>query len=267
MNRPLLRHGCLVALYGLALMSFTLLVAHVTIDDWEYERLRAHLDGVPTERVVDDYLARRSIPLALAAIGLLAGAAVGFRAVQSTAHADDERRTALEDPLTRLPNRRAFDQRLCELAARPARCAGPASLLFIDLDGFKELNDRHGHAIGDRALIGVAVTLRNCLDRGADVCCRWGGDEFAVLLPGTDASGALCMAERVVTALAGVRVATAHGKVLRVSGSVGIASLEELRSSKPEELPILADRALGEAKRAGKGVARLCTSGHEWMTI
>ena len=83
--RLMLRHAGIVVLYGVALMSFSLLVVHITIDDWEYERLRAHLVGVPVEEAWKDYFARRRIPVALAALGLVAGAAVGFRAVLGAA--------------------------------------------------------------------------------------------------------------------------------------------------------------------------------------
>lgn len=249
-----LRQACVVALFGLALMSFTLLIAHMSVDDWEYELLRAHLAGVPLEQLRDDYLARRAIPWTLAALGLLAGAAAGFRAVRNTEHAALERRSAYQDPLTHLPNRRAFDQRLRAIDARERRTSRPTSLLFIDLDGFKQFNDRYGHALGDRVLVSVAVTLRDCLDRAADACCRWGGDEFVVLLPGTADDGARQVAERIVGALRSLRVYAAPGCVLRVSGSVGIATLEECPGRSAESLPLIADRALAEAKRVGKGV-------------
>ncbi|MFZ9653201.1 MAG: GGDEF domain-containing protein [Steroidobacteraceae bacterium] len=250
--RLMLRHAGIVVLYGVALMSFSLLVVHITIDDWEYERLRAHLVGVPVEEAWKDYFARRRIPVALAALGLVAGAAVGFRAVLGAATVERERRSALEDPLTRLPNRRAFDQQLRALALRARWFSRPASLLFIDLDGFKQLNDGHGHALGDRVLISVAVTLRNCLDRHRDFCCRWGGDEFVILLPGTARDGAVQVAERVVHALHGIRVSPVPGSIVRVSGSVGVATFNAVHADAVEELPRVADHALALAKRAGK---------------
>lgn len=248
------RQACLAALYALAWMSFTLLLVHICIDDWQYEQLRAHLTGVPLAQAWDDWLARRSTPLALATVGLLVVAIVGFRLLHSTATAARERRTAHEDPLTRLPNRRAFDQQLRDLSTQARRRVSPASLLFIDLDGFKSLNDRHGHELGDRALISVAITLRDCLDRAEDRCCRWGGDEFVVLLPGTGREGALQVAERVLHALRDVTISAAPGCLLRVSGSVGVATLDRCMPDAVDDLPRLADRALGEAKRAGKGL-------------
>jgi len=252
-----LRQTCLAAVYALGWMSFTMLLAHICIDDWQYEQLRAHLAGVPLGQAWDDWLTRRSTPLVLSGVGLLALALAGFRILHTVAAVARERRTAHQDPLTRLPNRRAFDQQLRALSTE-ARCsAAPASLLFIDLDGFKSLNDHHGHELGDRALISVAITLRDCLDRAEDRCCRWGGDEFVVLLPGTGREGALQVAERVLHALSDVTICAAPGRLLRVSGSVGVATLDRCVPGSINDLPRLADRALNEAKRAGKGVVLL----------
>ena len=253
-NASPLRQTCSTALYALIWMSFALLLAQICIDDWQYEQLRAHLAGVPLTQAWDDWLTRRSTPLVLATVGLLALATAGFRVLHAAATAARERRTAHQDPLTRLPNRRAFDQQLRALSTPDRLHASPASLLFIDLDGFKSLNDRHGHELGDRALISVAITLRDCLDRAEDRCCRWGGDEFVVLLPGTDREGALQVAERVLDALRDVTICVAPGRLLHVSGSIGVATLDRCVPDAIDDLPRLADRALSAAKRAGKGV-------------
>jgi len=148
------------------------------------------------------------------------------------------------DPLTRLRNRRAFEARLREEFARSDRRAAPMSLLLVDLDGLKALNDAAGHRAGDEALIGVAAALRGG-SRQADVAARWGGDEFALLAPDTGREEAAALAERVRELAAG----SGHG----VSVSVGVAVLENLgRMGDAEAMVRAADAALYEAKRSGR---------------
>jgi len=107
---------------------------------------------------------------------------------------------ALTDPLTGLLNRRAFDQQLATELARARRMDYPLALLIMDLTRFKEINDRFGHPAGDRALVRVAEALSGVL-RGTDLLFRWGGDEFAVILPYTDREGALAAARRYAGAV------------------------------------------------------------------
>ena len=105
-------------------------------------------------------------------------------------------RTARTDPLTGLPNRRALDEQLEEAAAHSARHADPLSVLMADLDGFKAVNDAHGHEVGDLLLQEVAALLDSS-DRASDTTGRWGGEEFLALLPTTDLAGAVEVAERL----------------------------------------------------------------------
>jgi diguanylate cyclase (GGDEF)-like protein len=106
------------------------------------------------------------------------------------------------DPLTGLGNRRAFDEALDAELARARRAKTPLSLLVADLDGFKEINDRYGHVLGDDCLRQSAVALRTAV-RSPDLCFRWGGDEFAVLLTDADATVARALANRLEKAVAG----------------------------------------------------------------
>jgi len=151
------------------------------------------------------------------------------------------------DPLTRLYNRRALQGRLDEEFAHSVRYGSPLSVLLLDLDGLKQLNDRHGHRRGDEALERVAAAIRTG-SRAADVTARWGGDEFAILAPNTGREEALRLAERI-RALVTERTAALHA--VTVSG--GVATVDPARGvATPDDLIRAADAALYEAKRRGR---------------
>jgi diguanylate cyclase (GGDEF)-like protein len=156
-------------------------------------------------------------------------------------------RQALVDGLTGLANRRAASDALHAEAARAQRLETPLSVVLADLDGFKEVNDVRGHAVGDEVLRVFADVLRETL-RESDVAGRWGGEEFLLLLPGADEEGAAQLADRVRIALAGRDIEGAPG--LRVTASFGVA--EYAGQSNSEQLVDAADSALYRAKRAGK---------------
>jgi diguanylate cyclase (GGDEF)-like protein len=156
-------------------------------------------------------------------------------------------RQALVDGLTGLANRRAASEALHAEAARAERLETPLSLVLVDLDEFKEVNDVHGHSVGDEVLRVFAAVLRETL-RESDIAGRWGGEEFLLLLPGADEEGAAQLAERVRIALAARGIPSVPG--LRVTASFGVA--EYAGETKTEELVAAADSALYRAKRAGK---------------
>jgi len=156
-------------------------------------------------------------------------------------------RQALVDGLTGLANRRAAAAALHAEAARAQRLETPLSVVLADLDGFKDVNDAHGHAVGDEALRVFAEVLRETL-RESDVAGRWGGEEFLLLLPGADEEGAAQLAERVRSGLAARRIPGVPG--LRVTASFGVAAYTG--ETNTEQVVAAADRALYRAKRAGK---------------
>jgi diguanylate cyclase (GGDEF)-like protein len=156
-------------------------------------------------------------------------------------------RQALLDGLTGLANRRAASDALHAEAARAARLETPLSVALADLDGFKDVNDEHGHAVGDEVLRVVAEVLRETL-RESDVAGRWGGEEFLLLLPGADEEGAGQLAERVRAELAARSIPSVPG--LRITASFGVA--EYAGETNTEQLVAAADSALYRAKRAGK---------------
>lgn len=160
------------------------------------------------------------------------------------------------DSLTSLWNRRVFSERLNEEIARHVRYGTPVSLLMLDLDGFKGINDAHGHLAGDAVLSSVSEVLRGSL-RTTDLPARYGGDEFAVILPGVHKTDAFAVAEKLRAAIDAVRVEVAgNGHLGEVRVSIGVAAAAKGMSD-PLELVEAADRALYAAKGAGKDQVRL----------
>jgi diguanylate cyclase (GGDEF)-like protein len=154
---------------------------------------------------------------------------------------------SFKDEVTGLYNRRFFSIRLEEEVSRYRRFNHPVSVVLLDLDGFKAVNDDLGHGAGDETLRAMAEILLK-QSRGINVICRYGGDEFAVLLVETSKSGARLYADRIRYVLS--TWTFTHGR--RVTASFGIASLPEDVAPAAEELIRAADEALYAAKRAGK---------------
>ena len=162
---------------------------------------------------------------------------------------------ATVDPLTELFNRRYFHQRLEEEFQRARRYDLPLSLLLLDLDEFKSVNDRYGHVAGDSVLRSVADVLRRTV-RAFDVCCRYGGEEFVVLLPGGDRSNALATAHRIREAIEMLRIPLRLGHPpVGITVSIGAMTLRE--GDTVEALIAEADAALYAAKRGGKNQVRV----------
>jgi len=163
-------------------------------------------------------------------------------------HAEIER-LAVTDGLTGLFNHRHFQERLAQEFNRLERFSDPISLLIIDIDHFKKINDTYGHPVGDSVLKGIAEKIKKTI-RNIDVPARYGGEEFTVILPGTDENGAMNMAERLRKAIGATKFASEKG-AFSVNVSIGISTFtKEIRSK--EELVETADKALYHAKRNGR---------------
>lgn len=162
---------------------------------------------------------------------------------------ESNRRLALHDGLTNLLNRRAFDESLERAVAQANRAGQPLSLLMIDLDHFKQLNDTYGHTVGDIALQAAAAEI-SLQVRGGDLAARYGGEEFAVVLPDTDGAAAFRMAERVRKALAD-RVIKVGEQVIQVTASCGVSGTD-LGYATPDRLLHSADEALYASKETGR---------------
>jgi diguanylate cyclase (GGDEF)-like protein len=152
------------------------------------------------------------------------------------------------DSLTGLANRRAFLEASERELHRAARTRQDCSVVMVDLDHFKQINDRHGHAAGDAILRTAASSLRSVL-RGEDLVARWGGEEFILFLPNTDSRAALLVAEKARSTLAAVRHDVGDGST-GITGSFGVATHREARTL--ESTIAAADHALYRAKEAGR---------------
>jgi len=198
----------------------------------------------------DDFLAK---PFAEAEILARCAAMLRIKTLQ-----DQLRRTqqklaeqAITDELTGLKNRRAFDERLQEEFRRAQRYSDPVSLIMLDLDNFKNVNDRFGHPFGDTVLRGAAEQIRTST-RDPDICARYGGEEFAVILPKTHLSGALSVAERIWKQLGEREYQPEGAPPIRVTASLGLAFYPSREILTPELLLRFADEALYQAKHAGR---------------
>lgn len=155
---------------------------------------------------------------------------------------------AMTDSLTHLPNRRALMERAEQLLAR--RSGAPLALMMIDVDRFKLINDNYGHPAGDEVLRKASELLSNRL-RTQDLLGRYGGEEFCAIVPGTDRSGALMLAESLRAAISAAPFVTEYG-ALSISISIGVALCAEHDSRALNDMLVEADSALYSAKQAGR---------------
>jgi diguanylate cyclase (GGDEF)-like protein len=167
---------------------------------------------------------------------------------------------AKTDPLTQLLNRREFEEQLAREVERAQRFGTPVGLVVLDLDDFKLINDRFGHLAGDGVLKAAAGAIRQCT-REIDQPARWGGEEFAVILPHTGLDGAARLAERLRQAIGERQIPTPDGRSVRVTASFGVAALPGSGTTQVE-LTAAADDAVYRSKRAGKNRVSLAET-HE----
>jgi diguanylate cyclase (GGDEF)-like protein len=219
--------------------------------------VKADLDSKVTGLRIgaDDFLAK---PFAEAEILARCAAMLRIKSLQDQlrrAQRELEERS-VTDGLTGLKNRRFFDERLPEEFKRAQRYADPLSLIMVDLDHFKLVNDRHGHPAGDLVLREAARHIRASI-RDPDICARYGGEEFAIILPKTHLQGALVVAERIWRELGAKTYAIPAGAPggpldLHVTASIGIAFYPAKDITSAELLLRYADEALYEAKKGGR---------------
>jgi len=215
-------------------------------------------EGVPhTNRVFLHHKSGHRVPVEVnvfplrSAEGSIVGAVEVFRdisALERSATDEELRRMALLDPLTELANRRYAEITLGSRLSEMNRYGWALGVLFVDIDHFKEINDRHGHVAGDDALRMVARTLRNTA-RASDFVGRWGGEEFIVLLPNATATELISAAERFRALIESSGLRLPSG-LLSVTASIGatLARLEET----PESVVRRADALMYQAKREGR---------------
>lgn len=159
---------------------------------------------------------------------------------------------ATTDPLTGIGNRRRMTEQISKELERSRRFRHPLALLMVDIDNFKDVNDRHGHDAGDRAIVAVARTLAGGV-RSIDMVSRFGGEEFVLLMPESDLEVAACAAERLRAEVSTLQVTGDQGETLAISVSIGVAAADP--GGVPDSassLLIRADKALYQAKHAGR---------------
>lgn len=157
------------------------------------------------------------------------------------------------DGLTGIPNRRAFDVRLAQAWSQACREGGTLSLMMIDIDYFKRYNDHFGHVQGDECLRQVAKAIAQSVNRPYDMAARFGGEEFACVLPETTLQGALILAEKIQARIRQLANAHPGSEVSEwVSLSIGVASLQPRVDREPSELIALVDQQLYQAKHNGR---------------
>ena len=171
-------------------------------------------------------------------------------AIENSVNLQRAEALSVTDDLTRLYNSRFLSLVLRRETKRTSRSGYPLSALFIDLDGFKTVNDNHGHLCGSRALVEVAQVIKASA-RETDIVARFGGDEFAVVLPDTGSEGAQAVGERVREQVAAHGFLASQGFDIRLTASVGVATLPDVAST-AEELLQAADRAMYQVKAEGK---------------
>lgn len=157
---------------------------------------------------------------------------------------------SVTDDLTRLYNPRYLNLVLRREAKRASRSGRPLSLLFIDMDGFKNVNTNHGHLMGSQALVEAGAIIRGSA-RETDVVARFGGDEFSVILPDTGRAGAVAVAERIRDRLRNFHFLASEGLSVHLTASIGVATLPDAAGS-AEELLRAADKAMYRVKDSGK---------------
>jgi diguanylate cyclase (GGDEF)-like protein len=158
----------------------------------------------------------------------------------------------VKDHLTGMPNRRSFDSRLHLEWNHALRDKTSISLLMVDLDKFKIYNDTFGHPQGDLALQEAAKIFSYYVKRGVDFSARWGGEEFAVLLPKTDSPGAMNLAEKIRNGVEKMSIPCADARAAKITASIGVTTLAPAPGFASEQLILRADEALYLAKAGGR---------------
>lgn len=229
------------------LVFLLLLVLSALLDPWLAERVRPMPQWLNTLY----FLLNLGLGFSLIAVMLYYFVKDRERAYQQLQQSQSHiEQLLLTDDLTRVGNRRSFNERLQEELARARRYDSPLSVIMIDVDHFKAINDQYGHAVGDEVLVALAHTLQECI-RDSDFLARYGGEEFMILLPETVQDGAAAMAERMRDAVKALRLRPlASG----LTASFGVTEVRQADDA--DRLLSRADEAMYEAKRNGRD--RVC---------
>ncbi|MFW6060953.1 MAG: diguanylate cyclase, partial [Phycisphaeraceae bacterium] len=187
---------------------------------------------------------------------------ISLQQQQQSSELEQQNRQLVEqvyiDSLTGTANRCKFNTFVADSFEQAVQQDAELSILFMDVDHFKQFNDRHGHPTGDRVLIEVAALLKRCTPEPGLVC-RYGGEEFSVVLPGTSRRDAAVLAERIRGELEQQTVESDEGEMLSVTASIGVATYEDVFFERVEQLIKAADQGMYAAKKAGRNCVRIFT--------
>lgn len=235
------------------------LVATAVVDGVERYYTFAHVPGQPlivnlalsTDDIFEAWWWRTAV---IGAITLLTCALILLLAIllrrelyRRMHNEADLARLSVTDALTGLANRRRYDEVMLREWRRTGRTGAPLSLLLLDVDGFKNLNDQHGHALGDEVLKTLAGVINACIRRPSDIAARYGGEEFAVVLPDTTEQGALFIAEKIRSACEKLDTG-----LPRITVSIGVKAGHPRPAQRLDEFQEAADKALYQAKTSGR---------------
>lgn len=203
------------------------------------------------------------IPVVLIALlGFLVVSLLFYRLYVYLDRFENAQHASMTDELTSMCNRRSLDIEFPALWKNAIRNKAPVSVLFVDIDHFKAVNDSYGHEMGDVVLKAVADVIRRSLNRPLDLVCRWGGEEFVVVLPDTDKDGAVHVTERIMEEVRKKSIFFPEdilktGKHVGVTVSIGVASMVVTLADMTEDLIDRADKAMLQAKAAGRDCYRI----------
>lgn len=208
--------------------------------------------SLPVKDVFQNFIWQRIDLILIATLGLLLVSFLFYRLYTQFQISEQEHERGLHDSLTGLRNRRAFDADFPRFWADARREKAPISILFVDIDHFKRFNDLYGHEVGDSVLTRVAKVIDECARRPLDFCCRWGGEEFVIVLPNTDLNGATSIAERVMQSVSSVSFVVTSELTETITVSIGVASTLVTNDNATDDLVDMADKAMLQAKSMGR---------------
>ncbi|SAK81619.1 diguanylate cyclase [Caballeronia pedi] len=192
------------------------------------------------------------LAVALGAVAVFASWFFAFVLREQVGKETKLRRLSTTDPLTGLANRRSLELHLAQEWDSARRRGSPLSVLFIDIDHFKRVNDTLGHAAGDEVLIAVAHGVRRVARRSVDFVSRYGGEEFVVVLHKMNTEGATAIAEAIRTEVQGLQLQHITGEYQCITASIGVATCEPGEDFAPVHLVEAADAQMYAAKKAGR---------------
>lgn len=208
--------------------------------------------SMPLAGVITGYLLDQMYLLIYGVVAVIIVSVLFFLFYKKSIAFHSMQECSVHDALTGLFNRRGIDEELPELIRQSQRNKEPISVLFIDIDFFKQLNDQFGHESGDQVLIRLSRLLENQLNRPLDFLCRWGGEEFVMVLPSTTEAGAIHVGQRILDAVRNMPTGLGAPLEKNITVSIGLASMVVDQFNAKDDIIDQADKAMFQAKNSGR---------------